>query len=129
MLMLQVMKAWVVLIKRAKEPFMDKLVLPGGHVEKGEELREACVRESKEEINFEVCPEELTYLCKLDSCARDPRSGRRVSTVFHINLEDETRIKECVAMSDARDMGIFPIASITKNMIGFDHYEAICLVD
>lgn len=119
----------VLLIKRAKEPFMDKLVLPGGHVEESDKsLAHACAREALEEIGFDVKPSELEILTVLDASDRDPRPGRRISVVFHIDLPCEERIADCKAASDALLISIKKIKSITKNDIGFDHYKAIELM-
>lgn len=117
------------LIKRAKEPFMEKLVMPGGHVEETDEsLKDACAREALEEIGIKVNPNELNLLTTLGSLDRDPRPGRRISVVFHIDLPNEERIKGCKAASDALSIEFINLKSITPEMIGFDHYNAIELV-
>jgi mutator protein MutT len=45
--------ACVLLSQRAKPPFQDKWSLPGGHVETGERLEEAAMRELSEETGLE----------------------------------------------------------------------------
>ena len=124
-ILITVNKKKIILIKRAKEPFMDKLVLPGGHVEKDEDLETACCREAKEEIGFLVYPSELEKLIVLDSLKRDPRPGKRISTVFHVDLLDESRLENCQAESDALAIEIRDIKNISPEMIGFDHFRAL----
>jgi 8-oxo-dGTP diphosphatase len=46
--------ARVLLTQRAKPPFQDKWSLPGGHVEAGERLEEAAMRELSEETGLEA---------------------------------------------------------------------------
>lgn len=49
----------VVLIRRGKEPLYGRWIVPGGTVELGETLEQACVRELREETGLEVRPLEL----------------------------------------------------------------------
>jgi 8-oxo-dGTP diphosphatase len=44
----------IVLIRRNHAPFKDSYALPGGFVEVGETVEEACRREIKEETNLEL---------------------------------------------------------------------------
>jgi ADP-ribose pyrophosphatase YjhB (NUDIX family) len=44
----------IVLVKRAIEPGFGKWVFPGGYVDRGEEIREAAIREAKEEAGLEI---------------------------------------------------------------------------
>ena len=44
----------VVLLRRGVEPAMGKWVFPGGYVDRGESVREAAIRETKEESNLNV---------------------------------------------------------------------------
>lgn len=44
----------VVLLRRDVEPALGKWVFPGGYVDRGESVREAAVRETREEANVEV---------------------------------------------------------------------------
>ena len=116
----------VVLISRKKEPFTDKLVLPGGHFEETDpSLRHACAREAEEEIGFVVGADELELFAELDAPGRDPRPGRRVSVVFSIDLKDETRLETCKAASDALEINVRRISSLSQDEIGFDHFKAI----
>ena len=44
----------VVLLRRGVEPSLGKWVFPGGYVDRGESVREAAIRETKEESNIQV---------------------------------------------------------------------------
>jgi ADP-ribose pyrophosphatase YjhB (NUDIX family) len=44
----------IVLVKRAIEPGYGKWVFPGGHVDRGEEITLAAIREAREEVGLEV---------------------------------------------------------------------------
>jgi 8-oxo-dGTP diphosphatase len=62
----------VVLIKRAKPPLAGEWSIPGGMLELGETVREAAIREAKEETGLTVEPGEL--LGVFDRVLRDPES-------------------------------------------------------
>ena len=44
----------IVLLKRGVEPALGKWVFPGGYVDRGESVREAAIRETKEESRLDV---------------------------------------------------------------------------
>jgi len=116
----------VVLIRRAKPPFMDKLVMPGGHVEAEDvSMSVACARELEEEIGFKVDPGTLSLLCVLDHPEADPRPRRRVSLVYTLDLPDRDLYEQFVAATDARELVLRPLMEITSEEIGFDHFQAI----
>jgi 8-oxo-dGTP diphosphatase len=110
-------------IARTKPPFMDKIVLPGGHVEMGETLEEAAVRELSEEVGLTIDQHRLRFLTVLDAADRDPR-GHKVSTVFTVEIS-ESELASCQAGSDARSMILRNIADVTAEEVGFDHFEAV----
>jgi len=124
-ILVTIAKKDVLLIRRAKAPFTDKLVMPGGHVEEGEELCEAAVRELEEETRLTVSSEHLAPLLILDAADRDPRPGHRVSYVFWIDLVDWKLVETCRADSDAKEIVIRSIDSLSADEIGFDHWIAI----
>jgi mutator protein MutT len=64
----------VVLIRRGKEPMYGRWIVPGGTVELGETLEEACVRELREETGLDVRPLELlTVFDRIDRHGDDVR--------------------------------------------------------
>lgn len=69
----------VLLVTRANPPFKGFLALPGGFVEVGERVEDACRRELKEETG--IVADKLTLLGLWSDPARDPR-GHVCSAVF-----------------------------------------------
>ncbi len=61
----------VLLVKRAHKPFNGYWVLPGGHVEQGETIRDAAVREMREELGLDI--EIIETIDVFDDPNRDPR--------------------------------------------------------
>ncbi len=115
----------ILLIRRAHLPFMDKLVLPGGHVDETDKnTKYACARELEEEIGLQVLPEKLVFLTILDDINRDPRKPRLVSIAYRVDVSSED-IESCKAATDAREIILRDIQSIKPEEIGFDHYLAI----
>ncbi|MBT5337832.1 NUDIX hydrolase [Candidatus Falkowbacteria bacterium] len=137
----------VALIKRAKWPCLEKLCIVGGHFDADNEHNEnlpehernlpdisvphAALREANEEIHLEtVTLEDLVEWCWLDEIGRDPREeqpdeDRRVSKCFLVHLESEEALKDCFADSDALELVICDIDSLTEDDMGFDHWIAI----
>jgi len=65
----------VLLIKRGKPPLKDTWSLPGGMVRPGETLKQAAVREIKEECNIDIEVEDLIDI--FEYIEKDPRGGVR----------------------------------------------------
>jgi 8-oxo-dGTP diphosphatase len=68
----------VLLVKRRFEPYKGKWVIPSGFIEYDEDLRDAAVRETREETGLDV---ELTGLRAVESCFDDPR-GNTILVLF-----------------------------------------------
>ncbi|MEP0773506.1 MAG: NUDIX hydrolase [Acidobacteriota bacterium] len=69
----------VLLIRRGRDPFAGHWALPGGFVEVGESVADACIREAREETGLEVDIVELVGV--YSDPRRDPRF-HTVSVVF-----------------------------------------------
>ncbi len=72
-------KGCVLLIRRGNPPFKGDYALPGGFVEIGERVEDACRREVREEAGVEVG--DLRLIGVYSDPKRDPR-GRTVSVAF-----------------------------------------------
>lgn len=121
---LLVAKGHVLMIRRAKEPYLDKLALPGGHVEEGETLLSAVVRELEEEVGVVIVPDQLDYLLKLCGEGRDPRPGHTLSHVFWAQVEPSVLIS-AKAASDAKSVHVVAIEELESEHCAFDHWLAI----
>ncbi len=77
----------VLVMERGTEPFRGTWVLPGGYVDPGETVEQACIREVREELGLEV---KLTGLIGIYSePGRDPR-GSVVSIAYRAEVVDGT---------------------------------------
>ena len=114
----------VLLIARAKPPFMDRLVLPGGHVEADDSsFAQAAARELAEEVGIVIVPAELHWLMRLDTPGRDPRYDT-ASVVYHVDVSAAVAA-QAAAGSDARALAFYPINELQPEQLGFDHWLAI----
>ncbi len=110
-------KSEVLLIQRLNDPFKNKWALPGGFVDKGEDLEPAAKRELLEETSISI--KSLTQFKTYGKPGRDPR-GDTVSVVFYAEV-DENVIAQ--AADDAKDVRWFPMDSLPE--LAFDHAEIL----
>lgn len=103
----------IVLIERKHEPF--GWAIPGGHVDYGESLEEAAVREAKEETSMDVKLVKQFYT--YSDPKRDPR-GHKISTVFIAKAEGKPKAK-----SDAKNIGLFTKDNLPE--LVFDHKKIL----
>jgi len=87
----------IILIERKHEPL--GWAIPGGHVDYGESLEEAAVREAKEETSLEV--RLLEQFHTYSDPNRDPRS-HKISTVYIAKAKGKPK-----ASSDAKNIKVF----------------------
>lgn len=103
----------IVLIERKIEPF--GWALPGGHVEYGESLEEAAVREAKEETGLDI------KLIKQFHTYSDPKRdsrAHRIATVYIAKAKGKPK-----AGSDAKKIRISTKSSLPK--LVFDHKKIL----
>ena len=106
----------VLLVRRAKEPFMGMWALPGGFVERGEPLEEAVLRELLEETGIEG--RVLGIVGAYSRPDRDPR-GHTVSVVYAVDpVDGEVRGGDDAAEAAWRDLTSPP-------RLAFDHDEVL----
>lgn len=106
----------IILLKRAYPPFEGRWVLPGGLVEAGETVIEACVREVNEEIGITV--EIIEFVGYYDDPMRDERG--LISLAFRCKPVDDALP---VPKEEAVDVDIFDPYSLPS--LGFDHEQII----
>jgi 8-oxo-dGTP diphosphatase len=110
----------ILIEKRGLAPFEGMYAIPGGHVEYGETVEEAALRELKEESGLNA--RLVNILGVYSDPNRDPR-GQRISTVFvadhdggRIMANDDAKSVEWISLSKLLEM---------KDEIAFDHYQIL----
>ena len=107
----------ILLIRRGNEPFKGCYALPGGFVDVGETVEEACRRELREETGLAVG--DLLLVGVYSDPDRDPR-GHTVSTVF---LAQPTAPAAPVAGDDAAAAEW--VADWRAERLAFDHAKIL----
>lgn len=110
----------LLLIQRKNDPFKGRWAIPGGFIEMDEPLKQAAVRELKEETNVDMSGEELEQFHTFGKPDRDPRA--RTITVAYLAIIDPDDVKP-EADSDASDVRWFPCDELPP--LAFDHQEII----
>lgn len=108
----------VLLIARKNPPFQGSWALPGGFVDIGEDPRDACVREMREETGLDVEVTELGGLYGAPS--RDPR-GHTVTAVYRCRV----LAGEAKAGDDAADARWFRVDELPATSLAFDHRDVL----
>lgn len=106
-------KTEILLIQRLKDPFKDQWALPGGFVDKGEDLETAAKRELEEETS--VSMESLVQFKAYGKPDRDPR-GHTVSVVFFGEAKNDVEI---IAQDDAKSVQWYDLENLPS--LAFDH--------
>jgi len=110
----------IVLIRRKNPPFKGEFALPGGFVDVGESVEDACIREAYEETNIKVTIKKLIGV--FSNPKRDPR-GHVIAIAFL--CEPLTDSEKPMAKDDAQSLEIVKIADISGIKLAFDHKDII----
>ncbi|MDQ3909045.1 MAG: NUDIX hydrolase [Thermoproteota archaeon] len=108
----------VLMIRRRKDPFKDRLALPGGFVNEGETAEDAMRREAIEETSLEVEPVDI--LGVYSDPKRDPR--KHILSVVFIGIIVGGSEK---AGDDAASIEWVEISDIQQQQIAFDHAQIL----
>jgi 8-oxo-dGTP diphosphatase len=108
--------ARIVLVRRGNPPYKDCWALPGGFVEVGERVEEACVREAKEETGLDV--EAVRLVGVYSDPKRDPR-GHTVG-VAYLCVPEGGVLK---GADDAKEARWFPLDELP--VLAFDHQRIV----
>ncbi len=110
----------IVLIRRKNHPFQGQFALPGGFVDVGETVENACIREVKEETNITV------KILKLIGIFSDPKRDPRGHTVTIAYLcEPLTKREKPKALDDAAALEVVPLSNLSSLKLAFDHLDII----
>lgn len=102
----------VLLMKRCNTGYMDeKYALVAGHVEVGESLKQAIVREAKEEIGIDINESELHYVCGI----RRGDNSEYINFYFSINKYNGTITN--MEPNKCNDLKWFDINKLPDNII------------
>lgn len=119
-------KYYFLFVKRKKDPFVDQLALPGGHldVSKSETIVQCGQRELFEETNLKLDEFDFEFFCYSDDPNRDPR-GRYIDFVFSVDLYKSPI--NLNAGDDASEIVWVMVEDIIndKFMIAFDHAAVV----
>lgn len=114
----------LVLVRRGRPPFEGRWALPGGFVEVGETVEEACAREVREETGLDV--EVVRLLGVYSDPKRDPR-GHVVSAVFVVRPVGGTAAEaweaDLAGGDDAAEARAFPLDDLPE--LAFDHGDIV----
>ncbi len=114
----------IVLIKRKYPPFKDFYALPGGLVEKGENLKHALIREVEEETNLGI--QIIKKIGYYDEEGRDPR-GPIHSTVYKCRIKGN--VSDMKSRDDAVDVILVPKGKLKEIDLAFDHKKMLIDAD
>ena len=106
----------ILLVTRANPPFRGRLALPGGFVNRGESVEDACRREVKEETGLKL--NRLRLVGVYSAPGRDPR-GPICSVAFFASV----RVRAVKGGDDARDAAW--VADWKSANLAFDHRDII----
>jgi 8-oxo-dGTP diphosphatase len=111
----------ILLITRKKETFRGKYAFPGGHIDYGEDPKDACIRELREECGIEGSdPELVDVRGKPD---RDPRY-HMISIFYLVKVPEDCEI---IAGDDADTAKWYNLKEVMeqKDSFAFDHHDVL----
>lgn len=110
----------VLMIRRGWEPFKGHWALPGGHVDAGEFVAVAALRELAEETGLSIGPVPLRRVGVYDNPGRDPR-GRYVTFASTAVLPEMTAPTAGDDAVEARWLTVDQVVLDTGLPVAFDH--------
>ena len=107
-------KNYILLMKRQNTGYDDgKYELPGGHLEQGEDLYDALIREIKEELCIDVRREDISIIHLMHHY-----TGERLNFIFEVNGEKiEPKIGEPEKCSELRWVDINKLPNETTDKV------------
>jgi bifunctional NMN adenylyltransferase/nudix hydrolase len=118
----------ILMVERKARPGKGLLALPGGFLDQGEKLVDACLRELREETRLKVPEPVLKGSIKSQQVFDDPyRSarGRTITHAFYIELAPNKVLPKVKGGDDAKHAMWVPLADLDPTQIFEDHYFII----
>jgi bifunctional NMN adenylyltransferase/nudix hydrolase len=118
----------ILLVERKARPGKGLLALPGGFLDAGERLKDACVRELREETKLKVPLPVLYGSIKHNDVFDDPyRSmrGRTITHAFYIELKPNQELPKVKGGDDAKRAFWLPLSELNPEQMFEDHYFII----
>ncbi len=118
----------VLMVERKARPGKGLMALPGGFVDHGEKLVDACLRELREETRLKVPVPVLKGSIKGQQVFDDPHRsarGRTITHAFYIELEPNKDLPKVKGGDDAKHAMWVPLADLDPTKIFEDHYFII----
>lgn len=107
------------------------LAMPGGHLNKWEKLKDASIRELREETKLRVPEPVLRGSIVASKFFDEPhrsQRGRVMTECFYIHLANETKLPEVRGSDDAAKAAWYPIGDLVEADFHEDHYHIIKLM-
>jgi bifunctional NMN adenylyltransferase/nudix hydrolase len=118
----------ILMIERKGQPGRGLLALPGGFLDHGEKLLDACLRELREETCLDIPAAVLKGSIRGQEVFDEPHRsarGRTITHAFHIELAPDKTLPKVEAGDDARHAMWVPLADLDPTQIFEDHYAII----
>jgi len=118
----------VLMVERKARPGKGLLALPGGFVDHGEKLVDACIRELREETRLKVPEPVLKGSIKSQKVFDDPHRsarGRTITHAFYIELAPNKALPKVKGGDDAKYAMWVALAELDPTKIFEDHYFII----
>ena len=110
----------VLMVRRKYEPRKGGWSLPAGFIEHGEDIRQAALREVKEETNLDI---RVLRVVEVFSGFHDPRAH-----VLLVVFLGEIAGGEAKAGDDASEIRFFPLRQLPDNMAWKNHRRALHII-
>ena len=118
----------ILLVERRASPGKGLWALPGGFVDQGERLLDACLRELREETRLKVPAPVLQGSIRRQAVYDDPyRSarGRTITHAFYMELAPNAALPKVKGSDDAKQASWVPLADLNPGVLFEDHYFII----
>lgn len=117
----------ILMINRGAAPGKGLIALPGGFIGENETVKDAALRELKEETGIDIPLAVLRGSISASEMFDDPgrsERGRTITTAYLIRL-NEKRLPRLKAGDDAAKAFWIPLASLDRRKVFEDHYDII----